>query len=49
LPAPEETLALPVDLVLAGLLAVLVRPIAEGLLAGEVHAKSAPSALSSAG
>jgi hypothetical protein len=48
-PAPEETLALPVDLVLAGLLAVLVRPIAEGLRAGEVHAKSAPSALSSAG
>jgi hypothetical protein len=37
-PTPEETLALPVGLVLAGLLAVLGRPIAEGLRASEVHA-----------
>jgi hypothetical protein len=48
-PTPEETLALPVVLVLAGRLFALIRPIAKRLRTGEVHARSAPSALSSAG
>jgi hypothetical protein len=45
-PTPEETLAFPLILLAAGLLAPIVRQIAEGLGTGEVHAQSAPSAAS---
>jgi hypothetical protein len=46
MPAPEETLALPVALVLAGLLAALLRPVAEGLRTSQVHAQPPHSAIS---
>jgi hypothetical protein len=44
-PTPEETLAFPVTLVVAGQLVALVRQFAEALRSSEVHARSDPVAV----